>query len=485
MLLRNLADVRELFGSLKGSFVGAGITAFSRITPCHFLESYQIVCLRRTLDLPLIRQNCPVLCLEEERGQRLQVINSFQLLDQASMRDAMASLPAPRYALLYQNYPELEGLAVREGWHLLANPPWIRNQVGSRAAFKKMVQELRLPAVRGEIVPVRRLQETDYGYWVRTLGASLVIQLPDVSQGGGRGTFFVASSREFRQLQDRLKAGTWRGIPLTAVSVNEHVEGLPVSMALCITRHGLLMSRLQRQLIDLSYCEGMAENGVFCGHVWDDASWPDKMLLEGQRQGRLIGGYLARLGYRGIFGVDFILDDTRNRLVPIELNPRYTGAFPVLSLLHMEKQLIPMEAFHMLEFIGAPYRVHVEELNDGYASALRGSHLLLFLPARSKSISWRNLKAGLYQYDSRGGGIAHREDTLHINRVDDPNRFVVVDGPPAWPVSVEYEASNQDPLTRLCRLLFSEPVVNPDGLLSPAATGALAGILDHGSGGLS
>jgi hypothetical protein len=150
----------------------------------------------------------------------------------------------------------------------------------------------------------------------------------------------------------------------------------------------------------------------------------------------------------------------------------------------MEQELIPMEAFHMLEFMEVPYRVHLDELNDGYASPLRGSHLLLFLPA-SKFPSWQNLQAGLYQYDSGGGTIAHREDTLHISRLDDPNQFVVVDGPPAWPISMGYESSIQDPLTRLCRLLFSEPVVDPDDLLSPAATGALAGILGHDPGGLS
>ena len=480
MLLRNLGDAKELFRSIRGSFVGAGITAFSRITPSHLLDPYQIICLRNTLDLPLIRTGSQVFCLEEWVGQPLhgQIVNSSQILAHAWVRDVMAGLPHPRYVLVYQSYPDLDSLAEQEKWHILANPFPIRNQVGSRASFKKMVRDLRLPAVKGDIFPIGLLLKTEYGDWVKDLGSVLVVQLPDISQGGGRGTFFVESAAAYRQVQDRLRAETWRGIPLSSVSINEYVVGTPVSMALCITRHGLLKSRLQRQLIDLPYCTDLSENGIFCGHVWDDRPWPDTVLREAQRQAELMGGYLDRMGYRGIFGIDFVMDESRDRLVPIELNPRYTGAFPMLSLLHMEQQLIPMEAFHMLEFMGVEYRIHVEELNAAYGSPLCGSHLLVFLPSGSKISPWHQLRAGVYQYDNKRGTIFQVKNGIHFKTIAEKNQFVVVDGPPALPNPTGNGTTpNQDPLTRLCRLLFADPVTDHAGRLSFLARGALASIL--------
>jgi predicted ATP-grasp superfamily ATP-dependent carboligase len=45
-----------------------------------------------------------------------------------------------------------------------------------------------------------------------------------------------------------------------------------------------------------------------------------------------IGETLAReFGLRGLFGVDAILDDSGKRIVPVEINPRYTASIEVLE----------------------------------------------------------------------------------------------------------------------------------------------------------
>ena len=55
MFLRDLADVKNLFSSLRGSFLGVGMTAYSRIVPADFLQPYPIIALRKTRDLPLLQ----------------------------------------------------------------------------------------------------------------------------------------------------------------------------------------------------------------------------------------------------------------------------------------------------------------------------------------------------------------------------------------------------------------------------------------------
>ncbi len=65
MFLRELDHVRDLFDSVNGVFVGVGITAFPRIIPSYFLDSYRIISLRKTGDLPHLRKKAEIFCLEE------------------------------------------------------------------------------------------------------------------------------------------------------------------------------------------------------------------------------------------------------------------------------------------------------------------------------------------------------------------------------------------------------------------------------------
>ena len=66
MFIHDIYQISSLFKSLPGTFVGVGMTAFSRILPASFLENYRILALHKTGDLPLLRKKGPVFCLEEE-----------------------------------------------------------------------------------------------------------------------------------------------------------------------------------------------------------------------------------------------------------------------------------------------------------------------------------------------------------------------------------------------------------------------------------
>jgi hypothetical protein len=364
MIIHDLNHVKELFASMSGTFVGVGMTAFPRITPAYFLNPYHIVCLRNTCDIPLLKESADIFCLEQETGEPIweKGLNSARLLSHPLVRQFLDKLPDPKYVLLYQNYPELEALAKQEGWVLLANPAALRIRVAEKAFFKKMTADLHLPMIPGEIHPIEVIHAREYEYWLGTIGPRLVIQLPDIHQGGGKGTFFVHSPSEYLRLRERLKANTWRGVPLKSVSIHKFAEGVSVSIALCVTRQGALLSGPQRQLIDLPYCKGLPESGIFCGHVWGETPWPPSVTEDVRKQARMIGDYLASLGYRGILGIDFLIDGGQKRVYPLEINPRFTGAFPMLSLLFIRNQLIPLEVFHILELLGISYQADIEGL---------------------------------------------------------------------------------------------------------------------------
>ncbi len=473
MFLRELDHVRDLFESVNGTFVGVGMTAFPRIIPSYFLDSYCIIALRKTGDLPLLRKKTEIFCLEEEETDGSLPANardSARLLAHQTVTDYLNKLPDPKHLLLYQNYPDLEGLARKEGWVLLANPADLRLRLRERAFFQNMGAGLGLRQVPGAIWPIEVVRERGYEEWAAMLGPELVIQLPDIGQGGGRGTFFVRSAEAYDLLVERLGGDIWREVRIKSVSIRKFIEGIPVSMAICITRHGILTSGLQEQLVDLPYCSNFLEDGIFCGHVWDETRWSSAIQEEALKQTNRIGEYVASLGYRGILGIDFIIDEGARGICPIEINPRFTGAFPMLSFLHLQNGIIPLDIFHMLEFLDLPYQLDVEELNKQYARPIKGSHLLLFLPPGEQKARFDRLLPGLYEYESNEKRFFFKREAMEYRDIQNENQFVLVDGPPD---SGGNGAVSTDPLGRLCHILFSYPVVDKDGAMSPYARVAL------------
>jgi hypothetical protein len=471
-MLRNLNDVKAFFASLSGSFFGVGMTAFSRIIPAYFLNRYSIVCLKKTRDIPLLRDKADIFCLEEKSGKAVceKGFNSARLLDHPLVRQFLERLPGPKYALLYQSYPELETWARQEGWKILANPAALRLQAAERAFFKKMAADLHLPLIPGAIHPIKVIHSCDYKDWAETLGPRFVVQLPDIVAGGGKGTFFVRSPLEYQRLRGRLIKNTWRGVTLHSVAIHRFLEGVSASMVLCLTRQGVLFSRLQKQLIDLPYLGDVSENGVFCGHVWGEAPWPLSVAEDARKQARRIAEYLAGLGYRGVLGIDFLINEKDQRVFPLEINPRFTGALPMLSLLFIKEAVIPMEVFHILEFLEVPYQVDVERLNAIYKEPIAGSHMILFLLSAGKNVAIQKLESGLYEWDPQEEKISFIKGATEYREIRNDRQFIVVDGPPE---ALGGDPASWDPLTRLCRLLFPYPVVDDAGGLSYRALHAV------------
>jgi hypothetical protein len=467
MSLRGLAEVRDLFSSLKGNLVGVGMTAYSRIIPAEFLPSYQIIALRMTQDLAAIRKKTRVFCLEEEMGARAEEgFNSARLLSHPLTKTLLRKIPDPKYLLLYQSYPELEALAKKEGWVLLANPASLRMQLDERGFFRRMADALGLDRLTAQEYPVREIHDRNYQYWSGKVGSEFVVHLPEIRQGGGKGTFFVHTFRDYRGLRAKLKGRVWRGHRITRVSIEKFVEGIAVSLALCLTRHGMLFSGLQRQLIDLPHCKGISENGVFCGHSWGDSPWSDSIKDEAKRQAKQIGSYLGRLGYKGILGIDFLVTKDGKHIYPLECNPRLTGAFPMLSQLHLQNEAIPMDVFHILEFLGTPYHMDPLFLNDRYARTVRGSHIILFRLQNEILTGGRPLLAGLYEFSPEEEAFSFKKEAIDYRDFRNNQQFILTEGPLD---SVCKNRAFMDPLERMGRVLFPYPVIDRQQHLSSKA----------------
>ena len=147
-------------------------------------------------------------------------------------------------------------------------------------------------------------------------------------------------------------------------------------------------------------------------------------------------------------GIEFIVQQTSGKVYPIEINPRLTGALPMLSLLHLQAGTIPLEAFHLLEFLDIPYLMDRNALNKRYAETVTGSHLLLFRPPASKT-GVAVVKARSLRIQPLEEGISFRKGgQWRYQDIGNENQFILADGPMHVKAG---DVTQQDSHDRLCR----------------------------------
>ncbi len=148
----------------------------------------------------------------------------------------------------------------------------------------------------------------------------------------------------------------------------------------------------------------------------------------------------------------------------------------MLSQLHLRHSIIPMDVFHMLEFLDLPYDIDLSALNARYAESITGSHIILFGPPGALLKGREALDAGLYEWDPDTGRIYFIEGASDYGEICNERQFIIIDGPPD---TGENGVALQDPLQRVCRILFPNPIVNEKEALSPWALFAIDWVYDQ------
>ncbi|MFE4975963.1 ATP-grasp domain-containing protein [Kitasatospora sp. NPDC056651] len=173
----------------------------------------------------------------------------------------------------------------------------------------------------------------------RRFGGRYVVQAPLGS--GGKGTHLVAEEDGLHPIR-RAGGGPWL--------VSGYVEGPAVNLHVLVSADGTV--RLLRPSVQLTRVEGVgAPFGAYSGC---DFAAPALLaplpLARAGSMARRVGEALAALGYRGLFGADFVLDG--DRPVLLELNCRMQGSTWLLGEVESAEGALPSALRHMLELYG-------------------------------------------------------------------------------------------------------------------------------------
>ncbi|MEU3567568.1 ATP-grasp domain-containing protein [Kitasatospora sp. NPDC036755] len=203
----------------------------------------------------------------------------------------------------------------------------------------KRAQRAWLRSVGAATPPDAVVPALDHRELRRRFGDRYVVQEPRGSSG--RGTHLVTEEGDLREIR-RAGRGPWL--------VSGYVEGAALNLHVLVSADSAV--RVLRPSVQLTRVEGIgAPFGTYSGCDFAaPALLAPLALARAGSAARRIGEALAALGYRGLFGADFVLDGEHPLL--LELNCRMQGSTWLLGELELAEHALPSALRHVLELYG-------------------------------------------------------------------------------------------------------------------------------------
>lgn len=444
----------RLFQNLSLKIVGIGITAFNRVGPAYFLPGYEIICYKNSWDVEEIEKKCRVIAIERDFKKDLKRLNSLAILKHPDVQQYLKQKNKKIGLFLYKSTKKIEKTADQLGWKIVANRSKIRDPYENKKIFREILEEVGVEPVPGEIVSIADFSKRIFEQCQRKYGQKLVLQLPEVTKGGGRGNTFIDKKEDLKLFWEKVRRLS-RDFDIKNVIIAKFIKGISPSITGCATRHGILTGVVQTQITDIPEVINIQKGaGLFVGHDWSFRHYPEKIKKQAERIARRFGEYIYQKGYRGIFGIDLLIEQGTDKVYPCECNPRYTGAFPVYSMIQWKLREPSFDVFQLLEHLKIDYPMNFKKMDKLYKQKKEGSQLILY----NKTDDYLKVGEGI-----RGGVWKTSNISLEFVRPDfayedikDSDEFVLTDGVPRRGEVIR-------PGLRILKIIFPKRILTKDG----------------------
>jgi hypothetical protein len=324
--------------------------------------------------------------------------------------------------LTWHSNEPLEALAAASDGRLrvLAPPAALKRRLDDKISFRRALRQLGIEPMPQLICDLDTLDLVQMG---RSFGLPCVVQL--AIGAGGSGTFFVSADEDLRALRDE-HAGK-------EVIVSKYVSPISPNINAVVCDDLVLLSHPSVQLVGVPQCTD--KPSAYCGNDFVAAQrLPRAAIQRIYEQTRKIAAWIAGQGFRGLWGIDFVVDGST--VYPLEINPRLQGSTSLLSDLEQMSHQVPLMLAHLAAFMdggaeclgrAAPQWEHPQPQH--------GAQLVLW----SRESDWRvvrgDVQPGVYAWEGSRGVYRHRG--LTVADCQTPDEFVVIGNVPVQRTQVE------------------------------------------------
>lgn len=424
---------------------GLGI---SRTLPLDFIIS----CDYGT-DTPLYFREEDVFSVEKQRGIRKDWSNedlneSFKGALGREIFEYLNSFKRPVNILCYRSVKKLEtdGSSLASKPRIFAMPERLKKHFDNKLLLHRNLERLSLPKIKGKAeklgkMTFRRLREE--------LALPFVIQFPYGSSGNF--TFVIREEREYNRLRKKY--------PRQIVTMRKYIDGYSMN------GNAVIVSTGEGPAVHCAFpsvqITGRPECGnfpsAFCGNDFSSArSLPKNIIKKVGENMRAIGSWMAEAGFRGIFGMDFVVKD--DVVYPVEINPRFqnsTGLYTSLERMQHSKEG-KLFLLHIAEFLQKDdklMRKYIKDFPfDELMRPLKGSQVILHNRPR-RNIVRGDLKPGIYQREGRK--FVLKKESALISDCRGPEDVLVTCGVPRSYSVIEPNAS-------ICKIQMLREALEPE-----------------------
>ncbi|MFZ5366436.1 MAG: ATP-grasp domain-containing protein [Patescibacteria group bacterium] len=307
------------------------------------LSFYHIICLDNSplVDL-LIAKGVRVFSLEAKIGKENTVLrNTGMILAHPLVQEYIAknARNLKPNILFFKPSKKIEAICQRKGWRALGASPELNQQFEDKVSFYRLCQSLNISHPPGEIKILKRCHYQDLSL---RFGQKLVIQF---GHGwAGNTTYFVKNKSDFVHLQAKF--------PEREVRITCFIKGRTVLNNACVTGKKIFISPPALQITAL---EEFTQNpGGTCGRQWP-ARLKEKIRDKIEEYSQIIGEKMRDLGYKGFFGLDFLVEDKTDKVYISENNARLTASVPLYTKMELKAGQTPLLLYHILEYLKKAY----------------------------------------------------------------------------------------------------------------------------------
>jgi biotin carboxylase len=292
---------------------------------------------------------------EQREWQSMEEINNY-LLGHPEVYDFVRR-HGPGKAVFVMFDEQAEPLAAQLGLEIAHPSAQLRHRIDSKILTTRIGNEAGVPSVPNVLGRATSYEGLLELASTAGLGEDLVVQMP--YGDSGKTTFFVQSDKDWD------KHAAKHPVVEEELKVMRRIRNRALAVEAVITRHGTLVGPIMADLTGhpelTPYKGGWCGNDVFPGVLTSDQRGRVRTLTQN------LGDRLKSEGYLGFFEVDYLADLDNGELYLGEVNPRLSGITSMTNVTAGAYAEMPLFLFHLLEYMGAEYRINVNQINRRWA----------------------------------------------------------------------------------------------------------------------
>ena len=339
--LHTLADIKNYFATREAPYFFVSPSNFNMMGMHEWVRGWHNINLLDCFD----HQHPQVLVVKDDHSrvfESVEDINTYLLHSEAARRwikQKQSANGAKSQAVFLFFDASLEALCQSLDLTIALPENRLVREVDSKLVTTHIGNLAGVHSVPNVMLKISSYADLQWAAQHANLGARWVVQT--AYGDSGKTTFFIASEADYQAVasqierEDQVKVMRWVNCTGTAIEA-------------CATRWGTFVGPLLSELIGVDVLTPYV--GGWCGNELYDAAFSADIRLQVQRKTQALGDALYQRGYRGVFELDYLIDQDTGEVYLGELNARMTGISAMTNMSDFSTANVPLFLFHLLEY---------------------------------------------------------------------------------------------------------------------------------------